>query len=163
MEHTGINGIEEVGALLGLLDVGVDQKRVGFRVDVLDHDLETIEATSLGNLDLSTETLQQVLIDNAVGGSEEGKNAGDEVALIVVQTLVPVMQILREINFFGGPERGLGLLVHLPDLIGGQSVLAKGLLWQVEGGDAWMFRRGRVEKINLRVTRIERVNSPHGT
>ena len=39
----------------------------------------------------------------------------DEVALSVVEIL-PVASVLREIDFFGGPERGLGLLVHLPDL-----------------------------------------------
>jgi hypothetical protein len=26
------------------------------------------------------------------------------------------VEILRQINLFSGPERGLGLLVHLPDL-----------------------------------------------
>jgi hypothetical protein len=29
---------------------------------------------------------------------------------------VPVVQILGQINLLGGPERGLSLLVHLPDL-----------------------------------------------
>jgi hypothetical protein len=29
---------------------------------------------------------------------------------------VPVVQILGQINFLGRPERGFGLLVHLPDL-----------------------------------------------
>jgi hypothetical protein len=29
---------------------------------------------------------------------------------------VPVVEILGEINLLSGPERGLGLLVHLPDL-----------------------------------------------
>jgi hypothetical protein len=26
------------------------------------------------------------------------------------------VKVLGEIDFFGGPERGFGLLVHLPDL-----------------------------------------------
>lgn len=85
-------------------------------MDVLHHDLETIEATSLGNLNLSTETLDEVLVDNAVRGGKEGKNVGDEVTLIVVQAVVPVVEILGEINLLSGPEGGLGLLVHLPDL-----------------------------------------------
>lgn len=115
-EHTGLNGIKQVGALLGLLDVGINQQRVCLRVDVLHHDLEPVETAGLRDLDLSTETLQQVLVDNAVGGSEEGENVRDEVALIVVQAVVPVVQILGQINLLGGPEGGLGLLVHLPDL-----------------------------------------------
>lgn len=116
--HTGINSVEEVGALLGFLDVGIDEERVGLGVDVLHHDLETVEATSLRDLDLAAEALDEVLVDNAIGGSEERENVGDEVALVVVQAVVPVVQILGKINFLGGPERGLGLLVHLPDLSG---------------------------------------------
>ena len=113
---TGVNGIEEVGTLLGLLDICIDEQRVGLRVDVLHHDLETVEATGLGDLDLATETLNKVLVDNTVGGGEEGKDVGDEVTLIVVEAVVPVVKILGEIDLLGGPEGGFGLLVHLPDL-----------------------------------------------
>lgn len=113
---TSVNSIEEVGTLLGLLDVGIDEQRVGFRVDVLHHDLEAVEATGLGDLNLSTEALNKVLVDNTVGGGEEGEDVGDEVTLIVVQAVVPVVKILGKIDLLGGPERSLGLLVHLPDL-----------------------------------------------
>jgi len=85
-------------------------------VDVLHHDLEAVEAAGLGDLNLATETLNQVLIDNAIRGSEEGKDVGDEVALVIVQAVVPVVQILGQINLLGGPEGSFGLLVHLPDL-----------------------------------------------
>lgn len=114
--HTGVNGIEEVGALLRLLDVGVNEERVGLGVDILHHDLETVEAAGLGDLNLTAEALQQVFVDNTVGSGEEGQNVGDEVTLVIVQAVVPVVQILGQINFLGGPKRGLGLLVHLPDL-----------------------------------------------
>jgi hypothetical protein len=97
-KHTGVDSIEQVGALLRLLDVGINEQRVGLGVDVLHHDLEAVEAAGLGDLDLSTETLNQVLIDNAIGGSEEGKNVGDEVALVVVQAVVPVVEILGQVN-----------------------------------------------------------------
>jgi hypothetical protein len=40
----------------------------------------------------------------------------DEVALVVIEPVVPVVQVFGQINLFGGPEGGLGLLVHLPDL-----------------------------------------------
>ena len=63
---TGLNGIEEVGSLGLLLDIGVDEERISLGVDVLHHDLEAVEASSLRNLDLSTETLDQVLVDNSV-------------------------------------------------------------------------------------------------
>ena len=141
-KHTGLNGVEEVSALLRLLDVGVDQKGVGLRVDVLNHDLESIEAASLSNLDLSTETLKQVLVDNAIRGSEESKNVGDEVSLVIVQTVVPVVQVLGQIDLFSSPERSFGLLVHLPDLICGRIQTSIPLF---------------VKKTNLRVTRRRRV------
>ncbi len=63
---TGVNCVEKVGALLLLFDVGVDEKRVCLRVDVLHHDLKAIEASRLGYLDLSAEALHEVLIDNAI-------------------------------------------------------------------------------------------------
>lgn len=143
-KHTGLNGVEEVSALLRLLDVGVDQKGVGLRVDVLNHDLESIEAASLSNLDLSTETLKQVLVDNAIRGSEESKDVGDEVSLVIVQTVVPVVQVLGQVDLFSSPERSFGLLVHLPDLICGRIQTSIPLFV-------------KKKKTNLRVTRRRRV------
>jgi hypothetical protein len=40
----------------------------------------------------------------------------DEETLVVVEASVPVVEILGEINLLCGPERGFGLLVHVPDL-----------------------------------------------
>lgn len=85
-------------------------------MDVLHHDLETIEAASLRDLDFTAEAFHQVLIDNAVGRGEEGKDVGDEVALIIGQAVVPVVEVLGQIDLFRSPERGFGFLVHLPDL-----------------------------------------------
>lgn len=39
----------------------------------------------------------QVLVDNAVGGSKEGEHMRDEVALVVVQ-VVPVSHVLAQVN-----------------------------------------------------------------
>lgn len=113
---TGLNGVEEVCALRLFLDVGVDEERVGLGVDVLHHNLETVEAASLRDLDLSAEALNKVLIDNAIGGSKERQDVRDEVLLVIVDAVVPVVHILGKIDLLGSPERGLGLLVHLPDL-----------------------------------------------
>jgi hypothetical protein len=103
-------------ALPGLADVRVDEKRVCLGVNVLHHDLEAVEASRLGYLHLTGESLDQVLVNNAVGGSEEGEDVGDEEALIVIEALVPVVKILGQINLFCSPERSFRLLVHLPDL-----------------------------------------------
>jgi hypothetical protein len=93
-EPTSLNSIKKICALSLLLDVCVDQKGICLRVDVLHHDLETVEATSLGNLDFTTEALDKVLIDNSVGRSEERKDVGNEVSLIVIESIVPVVKIL---------------------------------------------------------------------
>lgn len=85
-------------------------------MNVLHHDLEPIEAPSLRDLDFTAEALHQVLVDDPVGRGEEGKDVGDEVPLVIVQTVVPVMEILGQIDLLGRPEGGFGLLVHLPDL-----------------------------------------------
>jgi hypothetical protein len=117
LKLTGINGIKEVCPLGLLLDVCVDQEGVGLRVDVLHHDLETVEASRLGDLYFTAEALDQVLVDNSVRGCEECEDMGDEVALVIVQLVVPVVKILGEINFLCRPEGCLGLLVHLPNLL----------------------------------------------
>lgn len=116
LSRTSVNSVKEVGALLGLLDVGVDEKGVCLGVDVLHHDLETVEATSLRDLDLATETLDEVLVDDAVRRGEESQDMGDEVALVIVEAVVPVVQVLGQIDLLSSPEGSLGLLVHLPDL-----------------------------------------------
>lgn len=110
-----IDGLEKEGLLLSILDVSVNEKGVHLRVDVLHHDLESIEASGLGNLDLSAEFLSQVLVNNTVRGGKEGENILDEVSLIVIE-FVPVGQVRLKINFVDDPEGGEGLLVHLPDV-----------------------------------------------
>ena len=41
----------------------------------------------------------------------------DEVALIIVKAIVPVVEVFGQIDLFGSPEGGFRLLVHLPDLV----------------------------------------------
>ena len=114
--HTGIYCVKEVGALLLLFDVCVDEQGVGLGVDVLHHDLEAVEAARFRDLNFTAEALDEVLIDDTIRRGEEGEHVGDEIALVVVQAVVPVVEVLREVNLFGSPEGGLSLLVHLPDL-----------------------------------------------
>jgi hypothetical protein len=77
-----------------LLDVGVNEERVCLGVDVLHHDLETVEASCLRDLNLSAESLKKVLVDNTIRGSEKGENMRDKVSLIIIESVVPVMEIL---------------------------------------------------------------------
>jgi len=113
---TVVNGIEQICALLRLADVCVDEKGVCLGVNILHHDLEAIEASCLRYLHLAAETLDQVFVDNTIRGCEEGEDMGDEKALVIVETLVPIVQVFGEVDFFGSPERSFGFLVHLPYL-----------------------------------------------
>lgn len=63
---TSFNGIEQVSALCGLLDICVDEERVSLRVYVLHHNLEAIEAAGFWDLNLGAEALDQVLVDDTV-------------------------------------------------------------------------------------------------
>ena len=111
-----LDGVEEVLALRGVRDVRVDEKGVRLGVDVLHHNLESIEAPGLGCLDLVAEALDEILVHDAIGSGEEGEDVGDEVPLVVVEAVVPVTEILGEVDFLGSPEGGFGFLVELPDL-----------------------------------------------
>ena len=80
--------------LLRVLDVCIDEQAVHLGVDVLHHDLKAIEAASFGYLYFTAEAFEEVLIDNTVGGGKEGKNVRDEVSLVVIKTIVPVLHVL---------------------------------------------------------------------
>ena len=115
-EDTRFNGVEEVGALSLLFDVSVNQERVGFRVNILHHDLEAVEAPGFWDLDFIAESLEEILVDDTVRGGKERKDVRNEESFIVIETVFPIVGILGEVNFLGSPERCLGLLVHLPNL-----------------------------------------------
>lgn len=77
-----------------LLDVGVDEKGVHFGVNILHHDLEPVEAACFWYLDFSAESLDEVLIDDPVRGSEERKDMRHKVFLVIIQAVVPVVKVL---------------------------------------------------------------------
>merc|ERR1711974_176604 len=103
------------------------------------------------DLYFARESLDEVLVDNAVGGSEEGEDVGDEEALVIVQAVVPVVEILGEIDLLCGPERSLGLLVHLPDIVvldGEQDEASRVLLKEGLFG-LLLLDRGRDDRLDL--------------
>ena len=52
-----------------------------------------------------------------VRGREEGEDVRDEVALLLLELVVPVVEVLGEVDLLGRPERRLRLLVHLPNVV----------------------------------------------
>ena len=65
--------------------------------------LEAVEAARLRDLDLGGEVAREVLEHDAIGRGEEGEDVLDEVALVVAE-LLPVRQVLAEVNLLHGPE-----------------------------------------------------------
>ena len=112
----GLHRVEEVVLVLLALDVRVNENGVHLRVDVLDRDLEPVEAAHLGDLDVAHEARGEVLEDDAVRRGEERENVLDEVALVVVELVLPLGDVLGEVDLLDGPEGRLGLLVLLPDV-----------------------------------------------
>lgn len=96
-------------------DVGLQEEAVHLGVDVLDRDLESVEGSGFGDLDFLHEPDGEILEDDSVGGGEEGQDVSEEVLLVGGQGF-ELTNVLREIDFLGGPERRFGFLVHLPDL-----------------------------------------------
>ena len=74
--RNSINSIEEVLALSRVFNVGINEKGVGFRVDVLHHNLEAVEASRFSSLNLVRKTFNQILVDDTVRGGEEGEERG---------------------------------------------------------------------------------------
>jgi hypothetical protein len=71
-----------MGLLDRFFDEGVDQKGVGFRVDVFNGYLEAIESPSFWELDLIHEVLGEVLDHNAIASRKKGQDMGDEELLV---------------------------------------------------------------------------------
>lgn len=83
-------------------------------MDVFHGDLEAVEAASFRDLDLGAELLGQVFHDDTIASGEEGEDVFDEMFLVGVE-FFPVSEVLNEIDFFGGPERGQMFFVHIVD------------------------------------------------
>jgi hypothetical protein len=72
-------------------------------MDILHHHLESIEGTGLSHLYLSRELHRQILSHDSIRCREECQDVLDEVLLVFVQ-LLPVMQVLHQVDFFWSPE-----------------------------------------------------------
>ena len=73
-----------------ILDVGVNQQKVGLAVYVLHSYLKAIEAPDLWRCDLGREVPAKVLVDYAIGCGKECEDMGHKVPFIGGQ-IVPVL------------------------------------------------------------------------
>ena len=71
------------------------------------------------------------IVPLTVRGREEREDVRDEVPLLLLELVVPVVEVARQVDLLHRPERRLGLLVHLPDVVVSEdrgSMLMKELL-----------------------------------
>jgi hypothetical protein len=52
----------------------------------------------------TSEALDQIFVDNAIRGGEEGEDVRNEVALVIVKAVVSVMQVLEGVHLLSSPE-----------------------------------------------------------
>jgi hypothetical protein len=57
---------------------------------------------------------------NAIARCEEREDVGHKVTLVSCQLIGPVLDVGLQVHLLGRPERRFSLLVHLPDLQGGE-------------------------------------------
>ena len=65
------NGIEEESLLILILNVGINQKRVGLRMNIFHGNLKSIEASGLWDLNLGAELLSEVLEHDPIRGGKK--------------------------------------------------------------------------------------------
>lgn len=70
--------------LLRISDVSINKQRVHLWMHILHCNLEPIEAPGFCDLHFLWESLNQILIDNAIGGCEESQDVLDEMTLTVL-------------------------------------------------------------------------------
>jgi len=85
-------------------------------MDVLHHQLEAVKEFCLCILYLAHEVLGEIFIHDPVRGCKEGQNMLDEIPFVVIELVLPVINILFQVYLFGSPEAGLLLFVPLPDV-----------------------------------------------
>jgi hypothetical protein len=56
-------------------------------MDVFDGDLEAIETPGFSDLHFLAESLNQILVDDSVGGGEKGKDMRNKVTLVLSQCI----------------------------------------------------------------------------
>ena len=72
-------------------------------MDILNSNLEAVEAADFRLCDFRREITAEVLVNNAIICGKEGKDVGDEVAFAVSET-IPIWSVGLEVNIFSGPE-----------------------------------------------------------
>ena len=103
-----------MGLLSLVLDLGINQKRLGLGVNAFHGILESLEEASHRTLNFPLKANGKILLNNPITSREEGKNGLNEMALVCGQS--PKV-VAGEVNLLGGPERSQLLLLHRVEVL----------------------------------------------
>jgi hypothetical protein len=89
-----VDSSQQFQFLVLVADERVNHERIGLSMNRLDHILRGVEEARLWDLNLIAEILHQILHNNAVAVGKEGEDVLHKVALIVIEFLFPVFNVL---------------------------------------------------------------------
>ena len=112
-----VNGVEKLAFFIVVFDVGINEKRVRFRMDVFHHDLKAVEKLGFCVLYFRKEILGEIFIHDAVGCRKKGKDVFDKIALVIIELVIPINKVGCKVNFFSSPKAGFRLFIKTPNVI----------------------------------------------
>jgi hypothetical protein len=75
-----------------IFNIGSNEKRICFRMNVFNHDLETIKRANFGDLDIVGEAFNNILVDNSIRVCEEREDMGNEMPFLMGQSYpIPII------------------------------------------------------------------------
>ena len=86
-------------------------------MNVLHHDLETVKELGFRVLHFRNKVFGEVFVHDAIRCGKEGENVFDEIALVIIEFVIPVHEVSGKINFFCSPKARFRLFVETPDVI----------------------------------------------
>ena len=108
----GLCRMKEIQFLRLVLNVGINEKRIHLAVNSLYHHLDRVEVARLRVLNLGHEPRRQILLDDAIGTREEGKDVFNKGALGFTE-FDPVFTIALQAHLLHDPEDGQVIFVLL--------------------------------------------------
>lgn len=73
-------------------------------MDLLDHRLKGIKRPCFGALHIHRELRDDILAHDSIRGSEESEYTKDEELFGFCQAIVPLIDVLRQVDLFCGPK-----------------------------------------------------------
>ena len=143
-----LNSVKKIGFLVLVLDISIDQERVGLGMNVLHGYLEPIKTSGLRNLNFWTELFGKIFHNDSVTGGKKCQNIFYEMLFIGIEFL-PVFKVLVKVYFIGSPKWSKMLFVHFVDgmVLDGEENEPLGVffhdwLFNVRGAkNSWVFHK----------------------